>query len=220
MTRTPWRGFALLAVLLGLWGADSARGQGDASPQAPPPPPAAPRPAAPPSPAVAPPSFPAAWRGRWTGDSRLVGPTGTRMTFRMELEIEPTETPGRWTWTVTYDGEAGRQVRPYFLVEKDPAKGTFEIDEGNGIVLAAQLLDGALYGQFAVGTSRITTRDRLEGAGTGDERLEVELLTTIEDQVSLSGGKDGVPAVRSWPVRSLQTATLRRATPAPAGTPR
>lgn len=202
----------LLAGLLGT-GAALVRAEPPAPPSAVP----APAPGSPVAPVAA---FPASWRGHWKGPARLVGETGTRRSFQMELLVEPTEIPGRWTWTVIYDGTAGRQVRPYFLVEQDAAKGTFVIDEGNGILLGAQLLDGSLFGQFAVGTSRITTRDRLEAPGTADERLEVELVTTIEDEVSLSGGSGGVPPVRSWPVRSLQTATLRRAAPTPATTPR
>ena len=61
----------------------------------------------------------------------------------MELLVEPTEIPGRWTWTVIYDGTAGRQVRPYFLVEQDAAKGTFVIDEGNAL---PERYRGVLFG--------------------------------------------------------------------------
>lgn len=165
---------------------------------------------APGAPATAAATFPEAWRGHWKGPSRVVGPAGTTMTFTMELVVEPTETAGRWTWTVIYDGAAGRQVRPYHLVAVDAAKGAWKVDEGNGIEIVHQVLDGTLFAQFAVGGTRITTRERLEGAGTADERLVVEMMTTRDGDATPSGGAGGVPGVSSWPPRSLQTATLRR----------
>lgn len=165
--------------------------------------------AAPEAPAT-PPAFPAAWRGHWKGEARLVRPTGAATRFEMELLVEPTETAGRWTWTVIYAGDQGRQERRYHLVAKDVGKGSFAIDEGNGIELQSQFLDGGLYGQFVVGGTRITSRDRLEGAGTPDERLVTELITTRDADPVASGGKDGVPEVLAYPVRTLQTATLRR----------
>jgi hypothetical protein len=72
-------------------------------------------------------AFPADWTGRWTGalatlgDSKLAPVT-------MTLEIEPIA-DGRWSWTIIYEGEFGRQVRPYELVAVDAAAGQFVIDE-------------------------------------------------------------------------------------------
>ncbi|MBL9088459.1 MAG: hypothetical protein JNM10_15065 [Planctomycetia bacterium] len=184
-----------LAALAGL----ASRSRGEEAPAKPPA-----------APAKAAATFPEAWRGHWKGPSRVVGPAGTTMTFTMELVIEPTETAGRWTWTVIYDGAAGRQVRPYHLVAVDAAKGAWKVDEGNGIEIVHQVLDGTLFAQFAVGGARITTRERLEGAGTPDERLEVEMMTTRDGDAAASGGGGTIPTVQSWPPRSLQTATLRR----------
>lgn len=184
-----------LAALGGL----ASRGNGEDAPAQPS--------AAPAQPAA---TFPEAWRGHWKGPSRVVGPAGTTMTFTMELVIEPTETPGRWTWTVIYDGAAGRQVRPYHLVAVDAAKGAWKVDEGNGIEIVHQVLDGTLFAQFAVGGARITTRERLERAGTPDERLEIEMMTTRDGDATASGGVGTTPTVEAWPPRTLQTAALRR----------
>lgn len=201
MRRTSFVGRSVLGCVVGLAAlaglASSGRGE-DA--------PAKPL-AAPAKPASA---FPDAWRGHWKGPSRVVGPAGTTLSFTMELVVEPTDTAGRWTWTVIYDGAAGRQVRPYHLVAVDAAKGAWKVDEGNGIEIAHQVLDGTLFAQFAVGGARITTRERLEGAGTPDERLEVEMMTTRDGDATASGGAGTIPIVQSWSPRSLQTATLRR----------
>lgn len=211
MRRTSFVGRSVIGIVFGVAALAglASRGRGDEPPAKPPaaPAPSAPAPAVP---AAAGAAFPAAWRGHWKGPSRVVGPTGTTMSFTMELVVEPTDTAGRWTWTVIYDGAAGRQVRPYHLVEVDAAKGAWKVDEGNGIEIAHQLLDGTLFAQFAVGGTRITTRERLEGAGTPDERLEVEMMTTRDGDGAASGGAGGTPAVTSWPPRSLQTATLWR----------
>ena len=93
---------------------------------------------------------------------------------------------------------------------RDAAKGEFAIDERNGIVIEARLLNGALYSHFLVQGTRITTREKLEGAGTKDERIEVEMLVTRDELAVVSGGVESVPEVRSWVPRSIQRATLRR----------
>lgn len=156
-------------------------------------------------------AFPAAWFGRWAGE--VVGGTDARpQRFSMELVVAPTDAPDRFTWTIIYDGSAGRQERKYTLVVKDAAKGEYAIDENNGIVLDARLLAGGLYTQFLVQGSRISTRYRLENAAAPDAppHIAFELLTFIEDQPGISGGKDNIPEVRSWAPASIQQAKLKR----------
>ncbi len=176
---------------------------------------AAPEPEAPPAPptpqaSAAQPAFPQAWVGRWRGDATS-GDGKRAQNFTMELAIAPTDKPDRFTWTIIYEGAAGRQERPYTLIVKDAAEGRFAIDEGNGIVLEARCFDGTLYSHFVVDGNRIVSRQRLEGAGGTDERISVELLTTLDAQGGKTGGKDGVPEVGTWAPVSIQKATLRRA---------
>lgn len=141
----------------------------------------------------------------------------------MELIVGATGVGDRFDWTIIYSDAAGNapQERQYQLVTRNAATGEYAIDERNGIVLEARLLDGALYSHFLVQGKRIVTREKLEGAGTPDERIEVEMLVTDEESVVMTGGSpaappaDGrtaTPEVRTWMPRSIQRATLRRVT--------
>ncbi len=152
--------------------------------------------------------FPAGWRGRWSGPSRVENTGRGPLEFTMELVIEPTDDEKVWSWTVIYDGAAGRQERPYTLVIRDAERGEYAIDEQQGIVIPARLLGGGLYSQFDVQGARITASYRLEGSGA-ERRLAVEMLTTRADREETSGGKDGIPSVVSRVPLSLQRAELR-----------
>ncbi len=154
------------------------------------------------------PSFPASWAGVWRGEARLAGPKGTMIEFRMELHIGTEEKEGRRAWTIIYDGAQGRQERPYELVAKNPAAGEFAIDEKNGIVLEARLIEDVLVTAFDVQGTRILTRQQLVELD-GEEVIEVEVWTVREDDAAETGGEAG-PKVRTWPVRSVQKALLRR----------
>jgi hypothetical protein len=159
-------------------------------------------------PAKAAATFPASWVGHWKGEA-TTGVDGRMQKFSMELVIAPTEAADRYRWTIIYDGAAGRQERPYVLVVKDAAKGLYAIDEANGIVLDARLIDGALYSHFLVQGNRITTRERLETDDTGP-RIDVEMVTTVEAQGTDTGNAEGGPAVRTWTPVSVQKAALRK----------
>lgn len=140
----------------------------------------------------------------------------------MELIIAPTDAPDRFDWTIVYADSSGavpRQERKYQLIVRNAATGEFAIDERNGIVIESRFLHGALYGHFLVQGTRITTREKLEGIGTADERIEVEMLITRDEPAARSGGAEGVPEVQSWAPRSIQQASLRRAQPSNAATP-
>jgi hypothetical protein len=158
--------------------------------------------------------LPEAWIGHFRGPAQVHQPGRPPMEFTMELIVAPSATAGEYTWTIVYDGAQGKQTRPYKLITRDAAKGHFAVDEANGIVLDCRLFGNTFYGQFEIAGSRITTRESLEKAGTPDEQLVVEMVTTVVDSAATSGGKDGIPEVRSWFPASLQRAVLKRV---PAG---
>lgn len=160
-------------------------------------------------------AFPSAWIGEWSGPSRVVrpGPDGqAAMSFTMELHIVDAA-PDRWTWTIVYDGAAGRQERRYTLVAKDAASGQYQIDENNGIVLSATLIDGVLHSPFEVQGNTIIASYRPHRLGTADATIEVEMITFRAEQGALTGNKDGVPPVTTYTPSSVQRATLRPITP-------
>jgi len=152
----------------------------------------------------APPEFPAGWEGTWRGSLRSAGGSAP-MEVEMTLEVRAVEA-GTWAWVITYAGAAGTQVRDYRLVARDPARGQYEIDERNGIILPARWLDGVLLGEFEVQGSRVTVREELRSEESG---LHVEMATFAAGTPSTTGG-GAVPEVRGWAPVSLQRGTLRR----------
>jgi hypothetical protein len=120
----------------------------------------------------------------------------------MEIAIGATETEGRWRWAIRYGTQP---VRDYRLAVLDAAAGKCEIDEGNGIVLPATLIDGELFSLFAVSGSRIEARYRLAG-----ETLHFEILASAAEPAGKTGGQGGVPEVGWFPVHALQRAALRK----------
>lgn len=130
----------------------------------------------------------------------------------MELVIGPSIAADRLVWTIVYDGAAGRQVREYQLLTRDPAAGSYAIDEHNGIVLEARVHGEALYSWFSIGGANVTVREQLVRDANG-ERIEVEMVTAA-DRDTLATGPDG--EVRSLVPISVQRASLRRTALQPA----
>ncbi len=158
--------------------------------------------------AVAQQAFPQSWAGQWRGDVEVQGADFGK--FSMELVIAPTSDANTWDWKIIYDGQAGRQERPYALIVKDASKGLYEIDERNGIVLPQRLMGGVLRSQFEVMGSRIDASYELAGAGTADERIICELVSYRSDQSVTTGGKDNVPEVKGWTPTTVQRVVMRR----------
>ncbi len=167
-----------------------------------------------------PPKFPADWIGDWRGPAKVSGATGPAIEFTMGLTIMPTPTPGTHTWTITYAGDAGTQVRPYTIASVAGKPGAFIIDEKNSILIDAVDLDGGLYSTFEIQGTTINAVYRLDRAGPDGDRIIVELVSHDTSTARESGGKDGVPPVRSSSPTSLQRAVLKRVNAtAPAGAP-
>jgi hypothetical protein len=154
-------------------------------------------------------NFPASWQGEWTGKLDIVTAAGKLQELPMELHILPIDSSENFTWTIIYgeDREAGK--RSYELVTLDAAKGLYAIDEKNSIQMEAYLLGGKFYQWFEVSGSLITTATWLEG-----EELIWELVSGSIKPVSTTGGQEvegeEIPAVKTFPVKVMQVARLKR----------
>jgi hypothetical protein len=164
--------------------------------------------------AIVVPAFPADWCGRWTGTLTPLGASKAGP-VEMTLEIAPIA-DGRWSWTIIYDGVAGRQVRPYELVAVDPAAGRFAIDEKNGIVIPIAFFEGTIYSTFEVMGTRVEVRESLVGAGA-EAAVVVEMATVAVGESTVTGGiaeqsipEQSIPEVRCWTPRAVQRGMLRR----------
>jgi hypothetical protein len=156
-------------------------------------------------------AFPADWCGRWTGTLATLGESKIGP-VTMTLEIAPLSEPGRWSWTIIYEGESGRQVRPYELVAVNAAEGRFVIDEKNGIAIPVRVLDGTLYSTFEVMGSRVELRESLRHDRAGAPEIAVEMATIVVEGAVLTGGiaDRGIPEVRCWTPRVVQRGSLAR----------
>ena len=162
------------------------------------------------APKAAEPGFPDSWIGHWAGDATLNTPKGVAMRFTMELKIAKTDDPTKYEWTIIYDDGKNRHEQPYQLIVKDAAKGSYEIDEKNGIVLPTTLIGGALYSAFDLEGVRLVSKDQLVGGV-----IETEIVTMSTKQMVATGGKAEdqeaqVPPVTGVPVASVQRATLKK----------
>jgi hypothetical protein len=162
-------------------------------------------------------NFPQDWAGTWHGTltSTAYRASGEKredapeISIEMTLEIAPTSDPQRWSWTITYDGDAGKQVRPYELVIRDVATGSakspaisrsrFAIDEKNSIVIPVQFADNVLWSSFEVLGTRVDVREEflrgdVRGDARGDTRgdsldeIRIEMISTKIDDPEVSGG--------------------------------
>jgi hypothetical protein len=130
------------------------------------------------------------------------------MKFKMSLEIRESDSPDQVTWTILYQGEQGESERKYLLKAVDPKKGHFVIDEQNGILLDAVLINNCLSTHFSVQQQRLWSTYRLQTSDSGPE-IHFELFTASEGDVTTTGGKDGVPEVQTLKTQSRQFAVLR-----------
>lgn len=145
------------------------------------------------------------WVGKWVGEasSEVVG--GGNQKFTVQLFVSPSKTPNRWTWQITYAGEAGKSVRDYELVAIDESKGLYVLDEKNGIKLPATLFEDSLHFHFTVSGQTLWSRYRI--VTKGETKIEYELVTAANQEAKTTG-TDEIEVIGLQPA-SRQFATLK-----------
>lgn len=130
--------------------------------------------------------------------------------------IKQTPKPGdRYTWTITYakdasdtkEDSATRQVRPYTLVVHNADKGEFIVDEGGGLLLPLQEMNGPLYCTFEVGGRTLIARYALDRLAQTPS-INVEILTFDDTGFAAVGPAE--VKVRSGLPQTLQMGVLQR----------
>ncbi len=102
-------------------------------------------------------NFPDDWLGFWEGDLHIYDEMGLQQSLPMALDNSITGVKGQFTWAIIYgtDSIAGR--RDYLLKEVDKNKGHYMVDEKNGILLDAYLIDNELVSVFEVMGNSLTS---------------------------------------------------------------
>ena len=148
-------------------------------------------------------SFPTDYLGIYKGDLKIVNTSGTQ-TIPMEFHLKATDSIGKYVYTLVYGEGEKRQERLYHLIEKDAAKGNYVVDENNGILLDAKLVDNTLYSMFEVQGSLLTTTERFY------ERymiFEITVSNTRQKQITGNSGEE-IPEVIVYPITVEQKARL------------
>jgi len=147
--------------------------------------------------------FPQDFYGIYKGDLIITNPNGEQ-TIAMELHLNETDSIGKYQYTLVYIVKDERQEREYTLIEVDASKGLYVVDENNGIILDAQLVDNSLYFMFEVQGNLLTTTERFF-----DDHMIFEITMTNPEQKKVSATKDENPIeVTSYPIIVVQTAKL------------
>ena len=149
-------------------------------------------------------SFPQSFVGNWKGTLTWNRPEKAAQQFAMRLNIQAVDS-GRYTWQIIY-GDEQRDNRPYLLLPVDTAKGHWQIDERNTIVLDGYFIGNTFSSVFAVSGSTIVSKYELTADG-----LMVSFTTYTTKPVTTTGGTSNeIPPVDSYQVKSLQQGLLKR----------
>ena len=141
-----------------------------------------------------------AWHGDWRGQLVITGPGDKRSELAMRLVIEPIKDSSEFTWKLTYGEGDKAQLRDYKLVPVPGKPGRFRIDERNGIVLDARLVNDVIYCPFEVGGAVLSTRYELRG-----DTLRFDVTSSKPLAEKTGDGK-----VRGYDVDVVQSAELRK----------
>ena len=149
-------------------------------------------------------SFPQSFVGNWKGTLTWNRPEKAPQQFTMRLNIQPVDS-GRYTWQIIY-GDEQKDNRPYLLMPVDTAKGHWQIDERNTIVLDGYFIGNSFTSVFAVSGSTIVSKYELTADG-----LMVSFTTYATKPITTTGGTSNeIPPVDSYQVKSLQQGLLKR----------
>lgn len=146
------------------------------------------------------------WMGTWKGEAKSISSRGDSANFGMTIEIKRLENPIRYQWKTVFTGAQGDVVKAYELIPQ-PKENHFVIDEKNGILIDTILFDDTLISHFTVQDQTIWCQYRVVNEPEG-RSIEFDLYAATSSAAKSSGGKDGIPEVKSLVPTTRQTAKL------------
>jgi hypothetical protein len=142
--------------------------------------------------------FVGSWRG--TCDNFSGSFENATSNFAIERTVQPTADPYRFTWHTNFIMNGQRSERPYELIIQNPGSGSVAIDEGQGVLVAAQMMTkGTIWSVFEVQQTRLAMRDQVS-----EDKWDYE-ITTMSAQPTVTGF-----GVSSYQIISLQRCELDR----------
>lgn len=151
--------------------------------------------------------FTETWEGLYKGDLELYDVHDVKMIIKMELDIQK-QSDTLYQWKISYDYNGKIDVRNYHIKCIDAQKGTYVIDENNGILIDAYYKNKTLTSYFEVLEFAILTSYEK----TKDDLITFDLFSMNSKKYTLSGGEinegEEVPEVKSVLVNGRQKALL------------
>lgn len=150
-------------------------------------------------------NFPNDYFGIYTGTLEISNKNGNQ-TYPMEFHLQPTDSIGKYEYKLVYGTGDQRQERPYNLIAKDAASGSYIVDENNGIILHDKVIDNRMYALFEVGGNMLTTFITFEK----DHMIfEIAVTNTAEKQLSYANDEEKTKVI-SYPISAVQRAVLQK----------
>lgn len=148
----------------------------------------------------------ASWMGTWKGQLTINNTKDNKqITVPMTLNIQPTDSSTRYSWTLIYGEGSSMQIRPYELLDK--GNGKFVIDEKNSILLDAYMMGNTLVTRFEVKGSLLMITYQLQAI---DKQIIFRVYSGKNKPLNKTGGQKNVPEVTTYPMSVVQEAYLKK----------
>jgi len=153
--------------------------------------------------------FPNNWLGFWEGDLNIYNEMGLKQTLPMSLDHSISDVSGTYNWAIIYGSDSIAGRRDYVLKEVDKSKGHYIVDEKNGILLDAYLIDNELISVFDVMGNSLISTYKIEG-----NNMIFEIMMYKSQHLNITGdtiiGTDTIPPVKSYKPFVRQKAVLTK----------
>ena len=150
-------------------------------------------------------NFPDDFFGIYTGTLEINAPKGNQ-SLDMEFHLQPTDTLGKYQYTLVYTLAGDRQERSYYLLEQHKETGEYMVDEDNGIVLHDKVIENRMYALFEVGDNLLTTFITFEKTHM---IFEIAVTNITQKQITYARNEEKTK-VTSYPISTVQRAVLEK----------
>lgn len=149
-------------------------------------------------------AFPKEYVGTYAGNLNISDASGVLQNVPMELRIVATEDPKKFEYVLSYIVAKKKDERKYTLIVVDPAKGIYDLDENNGVVLRANYMRQTLFSTFEVNNRILNSSVEFKNDG----RVFFNIIVTEKANPRQTGTEK--LAVTSYHAVVIQKAALRK----------
>lgn len=147
-------------------------------------------------------SFPETCIGEWTGTLEIFAGQNRKSQIELSIRLDAPDSLGYLNYTLVYFGEDKVERRPYTL-KPHQRPGYWYIDENNGTVLQARVMDRTLTSIFKIKDQVLLSQWTCQG---DTSHWEILVYPDLWEPV---GETEGEEITASWPL-STQSAVLQR----------